>query len=78
MFIRRLGQNGRNLCMSGHYCPQILEMKGGDFAAVGTDIRREAIKAMPAGPGVGPTEGVVKIPRSVMLSALPEILASLK
>ena len=75
MFIRRLGQNAQQ-CSSGHYCPQILEMTDGDFAAVGLDITGEAIKAMPPGPGVGPKEGVVKIPRHVMLAARAEMPAA--
>lgn len=72
MFLRRLGYNERQ-CEGGFNCPQILEMVDGDFAAVGTLITDEAIKAMPPGPGVGPTEGVVKIPRAVMIAARAEI-----
>lgn len=73
MFIRRLGQNGRQRCSSGHYCPQILEMVDGDFAVVGPLITEEAAKAMPPGPGVGPMEGVVRIPRAVMIAARADI-----
>ena len=73
MFVRRLGQNRGQQCEGGHYCSQILEMTDGDFAAVGTLITDEAVKAMPPGPGVGPKEGVVKIPRAVMVSARAEI-----
>ena len=73
MFIRRLGQNGRQQCQAGLNCPQILEMVDGDFAAVGTLITDEAVKAMPPGPGIGPKEGAVRIPRAVMISARPEI-----
>ncbi len=78
MVLRRLGQNGRQMCMSGHNCPQILADEAGDFVVVGSDIRAEAIQAMPNGPGVGPTEGVVRVPRAVVSSALPDILASLR
>lgn len=73
MFIRRLGQEGRQQCSTGLQCPQILEMRDGDFAAVGLDIKTEAITAMPPGPGVGPKEGIVKIPRTVMLAAIADI-----
>ncbi len=73
MFKRRLGQDGVQQCSTGLQCPQILEMKDGDFAAVGLDIKNEAIMAMPPGPGVGPKEGVVKIPRPVMLAAIADI-----
>jgi hypothetical protein len=58
MFIRRLGQNGRQRCSSGHYCPQILEMVDGDFAVVGPLITEE---------------GVVRIPRAVMIAARADI-----
>jgi hypothetical protein len=76
MFIRRLGQNGRQQCANGHHCSQILEMADGDFAAVGALITEEATKAMPPGPGVGPNEGVVRIPRAVMIAARPDIPAT--
>jgi hypothetical protein len=73
MFLRRLGQNGRQQCSTGLQCPQILEMTDGDFAAVGPLITEAAAKKMPPGPGVGPKEGVVKIPRAVMVAARAEI-----
>jgi hypothetical protein len=76
MFIRRLGQNGRQQCVGGHSCPQILEMIDGDFAAVGPNITEEAKSAMPPGPGIGPKEGVVKIPRHVMVAVRAELPAA--
>jgi len=76
IFIRRLGQNDRNLCLHGHLCPQILEMANGDFAVVGVDMTAEAVPAMPPGPGVGPNERVVRIPRHVLVAARPEIPAA--
>ena len=76
MFIRRLGQNGRRQCPGGHYCPQILEMEDGDFAAVGPDITNEAIPAMLPGPGIGPKERVIRIPRQVLIAARAEIPAA--
>ena len=76
MFIRRLGQNGRSLCAHGFHCPQILEMEDGDFAAVGQDMTAEAIPVMPPGPGVGPHERVVRIPRRVLIEARAEIPAA--
>ena len=66
-------KNGRQHCAHGFNCPQILEMVDGDFAAVGPDITAEAVKAMPPGPGIGPKEGAVRIPRAVMLAARAEI-----
>ena len=60
----------------GHYCPQILEMEDGDFAAVGPDITNEAIPAMLPGPGIGPKERVIRIPRQVLIAARAEIPAA--
>jgi hypothetical protein len=48
-------------------------MADGDFAAVGQDIREAAVEKMPPGPGVGPKEGVVRIPRQVMLAAMSDL-----
>jgi len=76
MFLRRLGQNVRQQCSTGAQCPQILEMVNGDFAAVGLDITAEAVKAMPPGPGIGPKEGAVRIPRAVMIAVRAEIPAA--
>jgi len=76
MFLRRLGQNERQQCSYGHSCAQILEMTDGHYAAVGELITQEAVKAMPPGPGVGPTEGVVKIPRAVMIAARADLPAA--
>jgi hypothetical protein len=47
-----------------------------NFAAVGLDITKEAVGALPPGPGVGPGEGIVKIPREVMLAAMSDIVAA--
>lgn len=74
MFVRRLGQPADNLCPGGHHCSQVLEKTDGNFAAVGRLITEEAVKAMPPGPGVGPTEGVVEVPRDVMIAAMVDIL----
>ena len=76
MFLRRLGQFEGTQCSSGHYCPQILEMVDGDYAAVGPDITDEAVKAMPPGPGIGPKEGAVRIPRAVMIAVRTELPAA--
>jgi len=73
MFLRRLGQNSRQQCASGHHCPQILELLDGDFAVVGEDITGESISSLPPGPGVGATERIVRVPRHVMIEARPEL-----
>lgn len=76
MFVRRLGENDRQLCASGQHCAQILEMKDGYYAVVGELITEEAARALPPGPGIGPTEGVVKVPRAVFVAAHAELPAA--
>jgi len=76
MFIRRLGWNSKQQCVLGHQCPQVLEKKDGNFAVCGPLITEEAIKAMPPGPGVGPKEGVVEVPREVFLAAVADLIAT--
>jgi hypothetical protein len=76
MFLRRLGENGRQLCAGGQHCAQILEMNDGDYAVVGKLITEEAVKALPPGPGVGADEGVVKVPRAVFVAARTELPAA--
>lgn len=73
MFTRRLGQHEQPQCVYGHHCPQILEMEDGDFAVVGMDITAVAVPNLPPGPGVGPNEKVVKVPRRVFVAARPEL-----
>lgn len=51
-------------------------MVDGDFAAVGPDITEEAIPAMLPGPGIGPKERAIRIPRQVMLTARADIPAA--
>ena len=76
MFVRRLGMKNGPQCSQGYSCPQILEKTDGNFAVVGTVITQAAVAAMPPGPGVGPKEGVVEVPKAVMLSAMADYLAS--
>jgi hypothetical protein len=76
MFLRRLGQNRRQQCVHGQHCAQFLEMKDGSIAVVGENITEVAVKAMPPGPGVGPKEGVVKVPRAVFAAACLDFPAS--
>lgn len=75
MFTRRLGQQWLQ-CEGGRNCPQVLEMTDRSFAVAGQNITQEAIATLPPGPGIGPNEGVVKVPRNVMLAAMADILAS--
>lgn len=74
MFIRRLGVSALKQCESGHNCPQVLEMVDGSFAVVGPNIKQEAAAHLPPGPGIGPDEGMVKVPRQVMIAMIPDLL----
>ena len=76
MFIKRLGGSGVNLCEGGYHCSQILEMDDGAYAVVGEDITDAAIPVMLPGPGVGPNERVVRVPRPVFVAARAEIPAA--
>ena len=73
MFARRLGENSKLQCVYGHHCPQFLEMENGDIAVVGTDITIEAADKLPPGPGVGPGERIVRVPRRIFVAAGAEI-----
>lgn len=75
MFLRRLGQNSRQQCLLGRNCPQILQDENGDYVAVGPLITAEVSKALPPGPGMGPNEGAVRIPQTVMAAARAEMTA---
>jgi hypothetical protein len=80
MFLRRLGPNkiGTVLeCQGGHACPDILELKNGDFAVIGSDITAEAAGELPPGSGCGVGERIVRIPRQTLVLARSDIPASL-
>lgn len=74
MFTRRLGESALQQCEYGHNCPQVLEMVDGDFAVVGLNIKQEAAPHLPPGPGIGPDEGMVKVPRRVIMGMIPDLL----
>lgn len=78
MFLRRIGPdphaNGRQTpCLNN--CPDIFELKTGDFAFIGKDITDEAISQLPPTAGCGPDERIIWIPRSTLTmakSAIPD------
>ena len=80
MFTRKLGSNAfaaGSQCQGGCSCPGILELTGGDFAVIGSDITEEATGKLPDGSGCGPGERVVRIPRKLLVMGRPDIPASL-
>jgi hypothetical protein len=76
MFLRRLGPdphlNGvRTAGLRG--CPDIFELKSGDFAIIGKDITPEAIGQLPPDASCGPDEKIVVIPRKTLIEAKRDI-----
>jgi hypothetical protein len=77
MILRRLGPAGPLPCSGGRSCPDIFELKTGDFAVIGTDITAKAIGWLPLDAGCGPGERIVSVPRRTLVLARPDIPAAL-
>ena len=74
--LRRLGPdphaNGaRTAAVRG--CPDIFELEGGDFAIIGSDITEIAAAHLPATASCGPDERIIRIPRTTLVLARPDI-----
>jgi hypothetical protein len=78
VFLHRLGPdphaNGAKTS-SGAGCPDILALDDGDFAVIGVDITAVSQGKLPATVSCGPDERIVKIPRSTLVLAKPDIPA---
>jgi hypothetical protein len=76
MFLRRLGPdphaNGA-LTYALRGCPDILELEGGDFAIIGSDITNDAAAKLPPSANCGPDERIIRIPRRTLVLAKPDI-----
>ena len=75
MFLKRLGPDphadgAQSSGCSG--CPDILELKSGDFAIIGADITDSAGE-LPPSVGCGPDERIVRIPRKTLVLAKKDI-----
>jgi hypothetical protein len=75
-FRRRLGPdphaNGvQTYALVG--CPDILELDGGDFAVIGSDITADAAGKLPSSVSCGPDERIIRIPRRTLVLAKPDI-----
>ena len=78
MILRRLGPSRDNArCPAGRTCPDIFELRDGDFAAIGCDITADLAANLPAGSACGPDERIVRIPRQTLVMARPDIPAAL-
>jgi hypothetical protein len=70
-FLRRLGPPVA--CSGGRSCPDVLLLDDGDLAVIGLDLTAEA-SALPPDAGCAPNERIVRLPRNILLAALPDIL----
>jgi hypothetical protein len=76
VFLRRLGPdphaNGaQTIALNG--CPDIFELKSGDFAIIGIDITGSSAKNLPSSAGCGPDERIVLVPRKTLILAKADI-----
>ena len=75
-FRRRIGpdphSNGRQTIALNN-CPDIFELKSGDFAVIGIDITDAARAKLPPTAGCGPDERIVFIPRNLLVEAKRDI-----
>jgi len=76
MILRRLGPhphaNGATTpCLQG--CPDVFELKTGDFALIGQDITEQAVSYLPADAGCGPDERIILMPRRILVLAKSDI-----
>ena len=79
MITRRLGPppHANGVKTPGAYgCPDIFELKSGDFALIGRDITDEASTHLPADASCGPDERIIQIPRRTLVLAKGDIPAT--
>ncbi len=79
-FLRRIGPDPHAhgaMTPACQGCPDIWELADGDFAVIGVDITGE-VAALPPTAGRGPDERIVRIPRTTLVRAKPEIPGELK
>lgn len=80
MFLRRLGPDpheGGAKSVGCNGCPDIFELKSGDFAVIGIDITQKARDELPPSARCGPDESIVWIPRKTLVMARPDIPTAL-
>jgi hypothetical protein len=70
-FLRRLGPPVA--CAGGRSCPDVLLLDDGDLAIIGLDLTPHAAE-LPKDAGCAPNERIVRLPRNILLAALPDIL----
>lgn len=74
-FRRRLGVTAHELGVTTGQasCPEIWELDNGDIAIIGTELTIDYMERLPHGVRIDPGEKLVVIPRSMMISAKPDI-----
>jgi hypothetical protein len=74
-FHRRLGKSSHELgTTSGQAsCPEIWELDNGDIAVIGTELTASYAGRLPRSVRIDPGEGLVVVPRSMLISAKPDI-----
>ncbi len=76
MFARRLGPDpheGNAKSAGGSGCPDIFELKTGDFAIIGIDITGKAKPQLPSSASCGADESIIWVPRKTLVLARPDI-----
>jgi len=76
LFLRRLGPDphaggAQTAALNG--CPDILELRDGDFAIIGQDITESAIGRLLPTASCGPDERIIRIPRKTLVLAKSDI-----
>jgi hypothetical protein len=74
-FKRRLGRSAHvlGLSSSSSSCPDIWELRNGDFAIVGTDMTEAYAGRLPGDVSLVARERLVVVPRAMMVAAKPDI-----
>lgn len=75
-FLRRLGpdpHSGDRPTPNLSGCPDIWELKSGDFLIIGRDLTSEISDTLPATASCGPDEAAIIIPRATLLRAKNDI-----
>lgn len=76
MFKRRLGPDphadgAKTAAADG--CPDIWELKDGDFAVIGISLPKSVKDGLPSTASCGPDETVIRLPRRTLVLAKPDI-----
>ncbi len=77
MFKRRIGphphEGGGNASAGANNCPDIWELESGDFAIIGFERTAELAPLLPKDAFLDPGEGIVVLPRHVLVKARESI-----